>query len=1043
MNKQIKELFNQYLIELRNTSLFEKSEYTDRPALTNLLQKLNIQFKTEIRVIHEGKDSTRNKPDFHITKGDILIGLIENKKMGENLDNILSGEQIDRYKQYKVPVLVTDYWNFIVIKDNKIVNQSCLGSTQLIDNKTAKLQESAIEETALLINDFFETAIGENIVNLSELIRKLSFKTAQLRQFIVKGLDSHDKKLEKLKSLLNNSIYEEIDQSNVADTIAQMLIYFAFVNKVYQNKELKTFSDLLNGIPPYLSFIKELLTILNMSIEENHLIREIFDILNATDINKIKTELSQSDDKDPFVYFYEDFLRAYDTKMSKDMGVYYTPKPVVDFMVRQSNYFLKNYFGKKGLHDKNVTTLDFATGTGTFVQSIIECILDGKQAGDIQTLTEEHILKNVYAFELMPAPYTVAHMKLSELLINKGYQFKDEERLQIYLTNTLTTSKKVAGLFFDELDKEMERAQDIKDNQHILFICGNPPYNNRTQNKNSTITTKSTQHKGKRISKYTAEGLVMKTTAKEAKPFDKILKLLEDYKFRLTGQNDKFALNNDYIKFIRFAHDKIMKTSEGIICIITPNSFLEKISFRVMREKLIQDFDELYFINLHGESGTRGAKASSDDQNVFDIQEGVCISYFVKSKERTQKEALVKYLAIQGSRAEKFDLLTKMKNQSFESFSWKEITPNKNNLFTFTDSIIDYSLFEQDHFWALDKIFNIFSLGISSERDILTIQSSKSNLQSILNDFSMLDVEILINKYSLINSRDWKINKARIDIQKLCEDHIIKIVYRPFDVRYTYLSKKSKGFLAFPRYEVMKHMLHKNIALNFTKTHGQSVFHHSYLSRVPTSRDLVNSKTYHAPLYLYTNKIEDERHENFTPDFRKFIDKYYSTHYTPEQILYYIYAILHHQGYRDKYNEELKKDFAYIPFVKDNERFLQFSALGEKLALAHTDYIIPNNYKHQSEHVGVTSDFSIQSREVQIKENKLYYNKNNYFNNVSAEIFNFKIGGYQVLKTLIVGSAKNPKKELSSDDRDHIETVISVLRYTIDTMKEIEKIQVE
>ncbi|MGL4366657.1 MAG: hypothetical protein ACRCTQ_00015 [Brevinemataceae bacterium] len=346
MNKQIQESFEQYLTELRNTNLFEKTEYTDRPALVNLLQKLNNQFKTGIRVIHEGEDKTRNKPNFHITKGDLLIGLIENKKMGEKLDDVLSGEQIDRYKQYQVPILVTDYWNFIVIIDHKIINQSCLGSSELIENKTKKLRESDINETALLINDFFETAIGENIVNLSELIRKLSFKTAQLRQFIVKGLDAHDKKLEKLTSLLNNSIYEELDENNFADTIAQMLVYFAFVNKVYQNKELKTFSDLLNGIPPYLSFIKELLTILNVSIEENYLVREIFDILNATDINKIRAELSQSDDKDPFVYFYEDFLRAYDTKMSKDMGVYYTPKPIVDFMIKQSEYFLKNYFGK-------------------------------------------------------------------------------------------------------------------------------------------------------------------------------------------------------------------------------------------------------------------------------------------------------------------------------------------------------------------------------------------------------------------------------------------------------------------------------------------------------------------------------------------------------------------------------------------------------------------------------------------------------------------------------------------------------------------------
>lgn len=1037
MNKQIKDAFEQYLTELRNTNLFEKSEYTDRPALLNLLQKLNNQFKTGIRVIHEGKDGSSNKPDFHIAKSDIVIGLIENKKMGDKLDKTLSSEQIDRYKKYNVPVLVTDYWNFIVIKDDKIVNQSCLGDGSFIEHKTQKLNENDIEETALLINDFFETAIGENITSLADLIRKLSFKTAQLKQFIAKGLVQHDRQLEKLTSLLNNSIYEELDQNSFADTIAQMLVYFAFVNKVYQNKELNTFSDLLKGIPPYLSFIKELLNILNMSIEDNYIVREIFDILNATDISKIRAELSQSDDKDPFVYFYEDFLRAYDVKMSKDKGVYYTPKPVVDFMIKQSEYFLKNYFGKKGLHDKKVTTLDFATGTGAFMQSIMECILEGKQAGDTQELIQDHILKNVYAFELMPAPYTVAHMKLSEYLIDKGYEFKGDERLQIYLTNTLTKSKKSGGLFFDELDKEMNTAQEIKD-KNILFICGNPPYNNHTQNKNKTV-------KG---SKRTGNST-------EQKPFDMINSLLQDYRVIRDKDNNivsimddkKDGLSNDYVKFIRFAHEKIMKAEEGIICVITPNSFLEKISFRVMREKLIQDFDELYIIDLHGESGVRGDKVSADDQNVFDIQEGVCISYFIKNKEilteTPQEKATVKYLSLTGSRVEKLDTLTKMKTMSFDSLAWETLNPNADNLFTLTDADLDYSELHKENVWQLDKIFSSITSGIESQNDSITTHDSLESLQHTIHDFQTLTEISLMELYNITEGRDWKLSKAINDLKQLKDSHLTKVLHRPFDIKYTYLSQKSSGFLAYPRYEVMKHMLHDNIGLNFTSVHGQNTFQHVLMSKNTISRDLVNSKTRLAPLYLYTNELSDEKTENFTPAFRSFIDSYYGTTYSPEQILYYIYAILHHQGYRNKYNEELKKAFAYIPFVSNNETFLQLSTLGEKLALAHTDYTIPNSYKHQSEHVGVTPDFSIQSREIKINNNKLYYNKNNYFNNVSEEIFNFKIGGYQVLKTLLAGSSKQPKLLISSEERDHVETVISVLRYTIDVMKEIEGIDFE
>ena len=591
------------------------------------------------------------------------------------------------------------------------------------------------------------------------------------------------------------------------------------------------------------------------------------------------------------------------------------------------------------------------------------------------------------------------------------------------MTNTLTTSKDMDSIFTmsDELDNEVQKAQEIKD-KNLLFICGNPPYNNNTQNKNSVIS-KRTKNKV------------------EQKPFDKILKLLDDYKQGLTGKNDKYALNNDYIKFIRFAHDKIITVGEGLIAIITPNSFLEKISFRVMREKLVQDFDEIYLIDLHGESGTRGDKISTEDQNVFDIQEGVCISYFIKNKDSKQDKAIVKYLSLEGSRLTKFDELSTMKMQDFNTLDWEILTPSVDNLYTFTNAELDYSNFEEEHFWSLDKIFSLSSIGIQSEQDEVVICSNEKNIKKLIDDFCTLSEELIKEKYPIKNTGSWNIAKAIQSCKNMISSHVTQISYRPFDIRHTYLSQKANSFLGRPRYNVMKHMLQENKGLCFCKTTTED-FTHSFMSKYPieykTAHRTVNSMF--APLYLYNNEIENEKTENFTIEFRKFIDDYYGTHYTPEQILYYIYAILHHQGYRDQYNEELKKAFAFIPFVQDKEIFLTLSSFGEKLALAHTDYTLPNNYKHQSQHVGVTTDFSIQSRELKIKDSKLYYNKSNYFDKVSQEVFDFKIGGYQVLKTLIVGSSKQPKTAMSSDEREHVETVISVLRYTIDTMKEIEKI---
>jgi predicted helicase len=614
---------------------------------------------------------------------------------------------------------------------------------------------------------------------------------------------------------------------------------------------------------------------------------------------------------------------------------------------------------------------------------------------------------------------------------------KPKERLQIYLTNTLEPIEPQKNWLLPALSKEVELAQDVK-NKPILVITGNPPYSGHSLNpsyRETLLPLNNGKFQKKRVSTF-------------------IGGLIESYK-RVDGlplgeKNPKW-LQDDYVKFIRFAQWKMDQVDEGVVGIITNHSFLDNPTFRGMRQSLMQTFNQIYVLDLHGNAKKKEkAPDGGEDKNVFDIEQGVCISLMVRKPGLARK---VFHADLWGKRQAKYLACLEME---FDTSLWKEIQP-KSPFYLFIPQ--DESLRAQyEKSWKITDIFPVSSVGIVTARDDLTIQFTRKEIRKVIFEFSAMTAEAARQKYNLgKDTRDWKIHLAQEDLKNsgLKDDKIVPFAYRPFDIRYTYYTGNSRGFHCMPRGEVMRQLLvHKgNISLittRLTKDDWSILASYIISGHKAVSRYDIG---YVFPLYLYNNPGKNNPHknpnnhlfaqelqapyttrrENFAPKFRAFIDHKYDRQYEPEEILGYIYAVLHSPTYRRKFAEFLKIDFPHIPFVDDREIFEKLSLSGRELVQAHLLKDIPAIMKVE---ITKGSD-QVEKPVYAAPHQRLYFNAEQYFAPVPEDVWNFHIGGYQVLDKYL----KSRKgRELSLDEKENIINIVKVLRFTIDRMQEIDGI---
>jgi predicted helicase len=777
---------------------------------------------------------------------------------------------------------------------------------------------------------------------------------------------------------LNLTSNNEKDYS-FADIYAQTIAYGLFTARVFsyvkderQGHDKETYfdrEDAWQQLPETNPFLRHLFQGVSERSPEKlgeeliTSISEIIGILRAAKMDAILSDFRQKMNREDIVIrFYEDFLAAYKPQMRERRGVYYTPEPVVSYMVRSVDELLKDKFNKPlGLADPEVMILDPACGTGTFLlwicqliyqrfQESSDALIEGLADKSWSGYVKERLLPRIFGFELLMAPYAIAHLKLGLFLEETGYQFDAGERLGVYLTNTLDDGMKKSEVLFEEfITQEADRATEIKQNKPIMIVIGNPPYEGHSANKNL-----------KWISNL-IKGIAPDSTTKIANYFESDGILLKSQ-----GERNLKWLNNDYVKFMRFAHWRIEKTGYGILAFITDRSYLGGPTFRGMRQSLMGSFDYLNILDLHG--NVRGKRKDllpfqiKNDENVFEISQGTAINIFVKSQ-NSQKTSQVYQAELWGKWEEYTDkshpkVLENSKSAWLSknhiiTTNWSAIQPSSPfYLFEARNNVLrqDNNLYEAEYNCNLKitEIFKLQSMGITGGRDKseLSSQFSKDEMWKMLNDFVNIPVEEARKKYHLgKDSADWKVNLAQADVRDNGVDckKILPILYRPFDTRFTYYTGRTKGFHCRPRNNVMKHLIsYKNLALTFIRNSREGITSNFFVSNNITDKTVLSSSDNAnlAPLYIYPDsetptKLQESVRHNFSESFlREIIIKLGYTP-TPESIFYYIYAILHSPIYRTRYTEFLKIDFPRVPLTSNNALFTQLAEYGEELVALH------------------------------------------------------------------------------------------------------------
>lgn len=1021
--------FEKYFKALQAHRVDEITEHSHRSNLQQLLESIA---SPKTKVLHEPKREGKfGSPDFKITQVESIIGYVENKKIEENLDKILKTGQIKKYQELSDNILITNYIEWIWIKDGKVQQRETLCFLTDIEDKRKKPDNDKVKAVEKLIKSFFSQAPKE-IADAKKLAEALAIRAKLLKDFLLEELQRQEKehnegRLFQLFETFVSFVFHELTIEEFADAFAQNLAYGLFLAKLNADTNSINLYNAKKYIPSSFELIRELVNFLDELDNEEYretkwIVEEVLTIMNNLDLKAIHESLSfskkkkdkDSDDitiKDPYVYFYEDFLASYDKDLRKKKGVYYTPPPVVNFIVRSIDEILKKSFKiKDGLADRNkVTVLDFATGTGTFLVEVLQQIFENlpKGSGKKDLLIKEHILRNIFGFEYLIAPYTIAHLKLSQFLKDNDYDLKAKERLQIFLTNTLAPidlQQKIPLL--PALTEESKQAQEVKD-KPILVITGNPPYSKKSKNNDPWIVN-----------------------------------LVDAYKY-VDGKRSKEKqswFRDDYIKFIRFAQDKMDKVEEGIVGVITNHAFINNVTMPGMRQSLMKTFDQIYIVNLNGSAKQEGKLPDgiTKDENVFDIEQGVAISFFIKRKGLEKK---VFYADVWGARHGKYLFCLE---ESIGSIQWSELTPKSPDYYFIPKDEQHKS--EYDTFYSVADIFKIYSLPLMTGNDKITIHFAKQTLEKTLRSFVEKSIEQIKTEFKIEkDSSNWTVSKAKSDVvnTKANKIYFRNILYRPFDERITFYNGNNNGFHSRPQFKVCKNMLFENIGLLLPRQISKSEFRHVFCTRLIPEMCAISTATKEQnqlfPLYLYPDATiahtqqKISREENFTQDFRNYIDKLYGKGKTPEQILGYIYAALHSETYRTKYIEFLTDKFARIPFTNDKRIFEKLSKLGTELIEAHL--LEAEIDSDLGDFIGRGSNIveSI-SYSIEKKIGKIHINKTQYFNNVPSDVWEFKIGGYQVVDKFL---KERKNRGLTIDEVEKITSIINTIAFSIEQMKKI------
>ena len=1093
-------ILHDYLREIeRYYKLGIAKEHSYRSTLQTMLPRL-VQ---SVTAVNEPKRVACGAPDYAVLRsigGNLLIiGYIEAKDIGVPLDKIEKDEQLKRYLHALDNLILTDYLEFRwYIKGEK---QMTARLATPHEGKSLTLDKTGIVTTGELLGSFLQHS-AESIRKPEELAKRMARLTHMIRDITIQAFEKREASdtLKGLYEAFKTVLLPELPTTEFADMFAQTLAYGLFAAR-YNHKGSKAFnrSDAAKEIPRTNPFLRKLFsTIAGADFDDEPFIgfvNELTQVLGVTDMEAVLADFGKRTRReDPLVHFYETFLTQYDPKLRELRGVYYTPQPVVSYIVHSVDFLLREHFDcPDGLADTSKVTytyvdeqgerrtersprvllLDPACGTGTFSYTIIDHIRETYRktgnAGMWSSYVREHLLPRLFGFELLMAPYAVAHLKLGMQLAaldlpkeersNWAYDFESDERLGVYLTNTLeqafSRSKLLLGSFISD---EANEAARVKQDYPVMVILGNPPYSGHSANKGEWVTDLlhgDDGRSGKKVGNYFEV---------DGKPL---------------GERNPKWLNDDYVKFIRFAQWRIEQTGYGILAFITNHGYLDNPTFRGMRQSLMQSFDDIYVIDLHGNSKKKerspdGAK----DENVFDIQQGVAIGIFVKRKETVADShtANVRHAHLWGPRQvyEKTFQGQRLVGGKYywlaendvTTTEWTKLAPEP-PFYLFRPQDI-YLRNEYEEGWKITEIVPVNVLGFQTHRDHFAIAFDKVNMHERIAEMSkkfITDQEYM-EKYNLVEGSGWKIIEARrkLQLDSTWQTNIIRCLYRPFDMRFCYFSD---AVMDRPRRELQDHVAWKeNLCLLSSRQQATLGYRHCWVAKEVANDCVISTTSREAnqvfPLYLYPNfkqtglfdiqvpsNAPGGRRPNLSPAFISDISNKLNMQFIsdgkgdlqqafgPEDIFDYIYAVFHSPTYRTRYAEFLKIDFPRLPLTSNADLFRELCKLGERLVGLH---LMEKFGRAMPKYPAKGNDMveKIEYLEPRDKpdQGRVYINKEQYFEGVPPEVWNFHVGGYQVCQKWL----KDRKgRVLPFEDIQHYQRVVAALGETIGLMGRIDE----
>jgi type I restriction-modification system DNA methylase subunit len=1016
----------------------EESYYSTLESL--LLDYVNSTNRSHIKVTTLPKKTEAGNPDFRLWDGkQHIIGYIEAKAPTKtNLDDIEDTDQLKRYLHTFPNLILTNFLEFRFYRNGTLIDSVQIARPLII----FKVKQTPPVENEGKFFELLEKFLSFSLPKVYDA-RTLAIELAKRTRFLREEVVAQELQEESGEGAgVLSGFYEAfrkyliagLTPEDFADLYSQTITYGLFAART---RSENSFNRKLayDYIPQTIGILKDIFQFISLGKlppQMEWIIDDISEVLAVTDVKKILHDYyHEGKGSDPIVHFYETFLAEYDPETREKRGVYYTPEAVVSYIVRSLNYILKKYFNRpEGLASQTVTVLDPAAGTLTFlaeaaklaVKEFVSRYGEGAKVDFIR----DHILKNFYAFELMMAPYAVGHLKMSFLLEEMGYKLQKDERFKLYLTNTLEMEELAQSHLpgMASLSEESHLAGKVKKETPILVIMGNPPYSGHSANK------------GKWITDLLKKGYVSPDGHKD------------DGYYRVDGQllgekNPKW-LQDDYVKFIRFAQWKIDQMGEGAVGFITNHSYLDNPTFRGMRQSLMRSFDEIYVLDLHGNSLKKErCPDGSKDENVFDIMQGVAIALFIKKKGAKQV-CKVYHSELWGLRENKYEWLRK---NDITTTKWTEIFPRSEfYLFIPREEML---LKKYNKFLKINDIFIVNSVGIVTARDNLTIKWSPDEVWMTVLNFSKMDPELARQSYNLgKDARDWKVELAQKDLIEsgLDKRKIVPILYRPFDIRYTYYTGKSRGFICMPRPEVMKHMMRENLGLITVRQVAEGIFNHAFVSSsITESRITLSNKGigFIFPLYLYPICIKkdlfnnheemNKREPNISPKVIQALSEAYKRKPGPEEIFCYIYAILYSNIYRQKYAEFLKMDFPRIPFTKNYRLFSKMADYGNRLVELH----LLKSPELEQPVVKFQGEGDNRVDIIRYEKNQVYINKYQYFERIPENIWLYQIGAYQICDKWL---KERKGRKLSLEEIKHYCKIVTALKKTIDIQNRIDEI---